>query len=388
MKNFLSYILAGLIGGLITLGGNMYLNINTLTTSNSEAKTDYFSKTVRNVNVAPTANAVPFDFTLAAEKGMPAVVHIKATAAPAKRQAPATDPFRFFFGDGFEDFFGGAPFGGPRQGTGSGVIYTDDGYIITNNHVIEFADDIEVTLFDDRKFKASLVGTYPDADLAVLRIEAQNLPTMRIADSDKAKVGEWVLAIGNPFDLTSTVTAGIISAKGRDIDIIKSNAAIESFIQTDAAVNPGNSGGALVTAEGDLLGINTAISTRTGVFEGYSFAIPSKLMISIVDDIITYGDYQRGFLGIEISDLDSDYAEELRLNFEKGVVVEGLSDGGAAQFAGILPRDVITSVDGRSVENAPQLIEMLSQKKANETVALTIHRNGRTFELPVKLKAK
>jgi serine protease Do len=387
MKKIISYVFAGMIGGLITLSGNMYF----LSTYNkTPKKSESLAQAVKNINVAPTANAVPFDFTVAAKLGMPAVVHIKSTANPKKGQTPS-DPFSFFFGDGFEDFFGGGtPFGGmgPRQGSGSGVIYSADGYIVTNNHVIEFADEIEVTLFDDRKFKAKLIGRYPDADLAVLQIEASGLPTVRLADSDKAQVGQWVLAIGNPFDLTSTVTAGIISAKGRDIDIIKSNAAIESFIQTDAAVNPGNSGGALVDASGNLLGINTAISTRTGVFEGYSFAIPTNIMKDIVDDIIEHGDYQKGFLGVEVSDLDSDYAKELRLNISSGVVVEKLINGGAAQFAGVLPKDVITQVNGKNVSNAPEMIEILNQAKAEELVALTIVRNDRTFELSVRLKGE
>jgi len=389
MKNIISYIFAGMVGGLITICGNVYF-INTELLTKTPQTTESLVQVIKNINVAPSANAVPFDFREAAQLGMPAVVHIKSTANPTKNKQQATDPFQFFFGDGFEDFFGGgSPFGGgmgPRQGSGSGVIYSSDGYIVTNNHVIEFADEIEVTLFDDRKFKAELIGTYPDADLAVLRIEAANLPTLRIADSDKAQVGQWVLAIGNPFDLTSTVTAGIISAKGRDIDIIKSNAAIESFIQTDAAVNPGNSGGALVDAEGRLLGINTAISTRTGVFEGYSFAIPAKIMTGIVDDIITYGDYQKGVLGVEISDLDSDYAQELRLTITEGVVIEKVTDGSAAQYAGVLPLDVITAVNGKNVSSAPEMIEILSLAKSGDTVALTITRNARTFEIAVKLK--
>ena len=387
MKKIISYVFAGMVGGLITLGGNMYF-VDTYTMT--EKRTESLAQAVKNINVAPITNAVPIDFTEAAKRGMPAVVHIKSTAGPQKGQK-SSDPFSFFFGDGFEDLFGGgSPFGdmGPRQGSGSGVIYSSDGYIVTNNHVIEYADEIEVTLFDDRKFTAKLVGRYPDADLAVLQIEASGLPTMRLADSDKAQVGQWVLAIGNPFDLTSTVTAGIISAKGRDIDIIKSNAAIESFIQTDAAVNPGNSGGALVDASGNLLGINTAISTRTGVFEGYSFAIPTNIMKDIVEDIIIHGDYQKGFLGVEISDLDSDYTKELRLSITKGVVVESLTEGGAAQFAGVLPKDVITAVNGKNISNAPEMIEMLSQAKADEVVSLTIVRNERTFELSVKLKGE
>lgn len=389
MKKTITYVIAGMIGGIITLVGHSYFYPPAVFSSSEN-----FAHAVRNINVAPLVNAVPVDFTTAARKGMPAVVHISATASPkvAAKENKTTDPFQFFFGEGFEELFKGSPFGGegfggPRKGTGSGVIYSEDGYIITNNHVVEFADEIEVTLYDNRKFKAELVGTYKEADLAVLRIAENNLPTLRIADSDAAQVGEWVLAIGNPFDLTSTVTAGIISAKGRDIDIIKSSAAIESFIQTDAAVNPGNSGGALVDANGDLLGINTAISTRTGVFEGYSFAIPSSIVVGIVDDIITHGTYQRGFLGIEISDLTSDYSQELGLNISKGVVVESLVDRGAAQYAGVLPKDVITAVDGKNVSNAPELIEILSTAKADETVALTITRNGRNFELPVRLKA-
>lgn len=387
MKKIISYIFAGMVGGLITLGGNMYF-VNTYYMTAQKSKS--LAQSVKNINVAPMANAVPIDFIDAAQRGMPAVVHIKSTAAAARTGQKSSDPLSFFFGDGFEDLFGGgSPFGdmGPRQGTGSGVIYSSDGYIVTNNHVIEFADEIEVTLFDDRKFKAKLVGRYPDADLAVLQIEASGLPTMQLADSDKAQVGQWVLAIGNPFDLSSTVTAGIISAKGRDIDIIKSKAAIESFIQTDAAVNPGNSGGALVDASGKLLGINTAISTRTGVFEGYSFAIPTNIMKDIVEDIIIHGDYQKGFLGVEISDLDSDYAKELRLKVNKGVVVESLTDGGAAQFAGVLPLDVITVVNGKNVSNAPEMIEILNQAKVDEVVVLTIVRNDRIFELSVKLKA-
>lgn len=381
MKNIFTYVFAGIVGGLITLCGNMYFMNLRKDTSLSEKS---YAQTVRNVNVSPKLNAAPFDFKEAAKKGMPAVVHIKSITKRSQNGA-TTDPFSFFFGNGFSPFGGALP---PQQGSGSGVIYTQDGYIVTNNHVVESADELEVTLFDNKKFKAKLVGAYPNADLAVLKIEATGLSTMKIADSNLAEVGEWVLAIGNPFDLTSTVTAGIISAKGRDIDIIKSSSAIESFIQTDAVVNPGNSGGALVDANGNLLGINTAISTHTGVFEGYSFAIPCNIMTDIVNDIIKYGNYRRGFLGVEISELDSDYAKELRLNITQGLVVESLVDGGAAQYAGLLPQDVITAVNQNIVTSASQLVEMLSQSKANEAVTLTIHRNGRTFELPITLKAK
>ncbi|MFT4761149.1 MAG: serine protease Do, partial [Saprospiraceae bacterium] len=269
MKKVISYIVAGMMGGFITLGGSQLLQSNT----SLEKQKISLSKEVNNINKAPVVNNTPFDFKEAANIAMPAVVHIHAKQVQKKvsNQQRSNDPWEQLFGG---DLFFGSPFGNqmPKEGTGSGVIYTADGYIVTNNHVVEFADEIEVTTYDNKKFSASKVGTYPQSDLAVLKIEATNLPVLQFADSEKAMIGEWVLAVGNPLELKSTVTAGIISAKGRDIDIIQDNegAAIESFIQTDAAVNPGNSGGALVDVQGRLLGINTAIATRTGFFQGYS----------------------------------------------------------------------------------------------------------------------
>jgi Do/DeqQ family serine protease len=331
---------------------------------------------------------VPFDFTEAAAKATPAVVHISAKESEQKvtQKRKESDPWSRFFGD---DSFFDSPlfnFNLPKQGSGSGVIYTQDGYIVTNNHVVEFADEIEVTTSDNKKYNAKVIGTYPDGDLAVLKIEAKSLPTLRIADSDQAKIGEWVLAVGNPLELNSTVTAGIISAKGRDINIIKGKSPIESFIQTDAAVNPGNSGGALVDAYGRLLGINTAIATQTGFFEGYSFAIPVNLVVKIADDIIANGNYERGFLGINIADLDNETAKELNLDISQGVIVESLVDGGAAQFAGILPNDVIIEANNKQVKSTPDLLEIVGGKKAGETVDLTINRNGKVEKIPVRLK--
>ncbi len=332
--------------------------------------------------------ATPFDFTAASEKAMPAVVHISATAAkPTASRSRGNlpfNPFRDFFG---EDFFFGNPFGGPQTGTGSGVIYTSDGYIITNNHVVSFAETIEVTLYDNRKFMAKLIGADSKTDLAILKIEAAGLPVLDIADSDAAKVGQWVLAVGNPFDLTSTVTAGIISAKGRNIKILKDRDAIEAFIQTDAAVNPGNSGGALVDDKGRLLGINTAIATQTGSFAGYSFAIPSNLMRRIVDDLIEYGSFQRPYLGINIYDLDGNAAKELKLGISQGVVVESLVDGGSAQFAGIQPKDVIVKVDGRQVRNTPELQEIVSRAKVGDVLRVSVLRKGEEMEIPVALRS-
>ena len=388
MKQVLSLVAAGMVGGAITLGGYFLMNGNQPVVTNPEYS--QFVKPASNVNVkAGTVFNVPFDFTEAAAKATPAVVHISAKESEktASRKRKEADPLSKLFGD---DSLFDSPFFNfnlPRQGTGSGVIYTPDGYIITNNHVVEFADEIEVTTFDNKKYNATVVGTYPDGDLAVLKIEAKDLPTLRIADSDAAKIGEWVLAVGNPLELNSTVTAGIISARGRNINIIRGKSPIESFIQTDAAVNPGNSGGALVDAYGRLLGINTAIATKTGFFEGYSFAIPVNLAVKIVDDIIKNGSYERGYLGINIADLDDDVARELNLDISQGVLVESLVDGGAAQFAGVLPNDVIVEVNEKEVKSTPDLLEVVGGSKAGDTIDLTISRNGKMEKIPVRLKA-
>lgn len=383
MKQIISLIGAGIAGGILVLAGVYFFQKSFFDQQANEPE----AKIVKNVNLGAGEGIVPFDFTQAADLAMPSVVHIASTQSKQamQRQAP-NDPFRYFFGD---DWWFGAQT--PQSGTGSGVVYSNDGYIVTNNHVVDFADEIEVTLHDNRKFKAKKVGTYPKADLAVIKIEASNLPVLKHADSDQAKVGQWVLAVGNPFDLTSTVTAGIISAKGRDINIIQArdgrNDAIESFIQTDAAVNPGNSGGALVDAMGRLLGINTAISTRTGVFEGYSFAIPINIVTRIVEDIIKNGSYQRPYLGVNIQELDADYAKELGVDISQGVVIETLVDGGSAQFAGLQPRDIIVSINGKAVKSVPELQEIISSAKVGDTLNVQVLRKGKKQEIPVRLKA-
>lgn len=388
MKNLVALLFAGIIGGLVTLGGFMWLQPNTTAiVSNDQG----FAKPVsQNYNVNPKTKLMPFDFTMAAEKATPAVVHISAAESEAQakqryRNNEDNAPFRFFFGDEpNSNPFGG---GGAKRGSGSGVIISNDGYIVTNNHVVEFADEVEVTLSNNRTYTAEVVGTNKQTDLAVLKIKAKNLPTLDFADSDNAKIGEWVLAVGNPFDLTSTVTAGIISAKGRSINIID-RGGIEAFIQTDAAVNPGNSGGALVDSQGRLLGINTAIATRTGSFSGYSFAIPVNMMRKIVDDIIQYGSYQRAFIGISIVDMDSELAEELDVSITQGVYIDQLVDGGAAEYAGLLPRDVITEVDGRRVNTAPELQEVIGRARVGDTVTLSILRKGEMKKIPLVLKAE
>ncbi len=381
MKNITSLIIAGAIGGLITLGGTALLQSEAPTTPTPTP--DYTAQNVNsNINVKAGSVNVPFDFTEAADEAMPVVVHIAASGSgdANRRQQDESEgnPFEFFFN---------MP-NMPQRGTGSGVVISEDGYIVTNNHVVEFADQVEVTLFDNRQYSATIVGTDRRTDLAVLKIEAEGLPTLRRADSDLAKVGQWVLAVGNPLDLTSTVTAGIISAKGRDIDIISGNDAIEAFIQTDAAVNPGNSGGALIDAQGRLLGINTAIATRTGYFSGYSFAIPVNMMTKIVDDIIEFGSYQRGYLGIGINDLDNELAQELGLGITQGVVVVNIMDGSAAQYAGLLPNDVIVAIDDRQVKSAPQLQEIVGRAKVGDQLKLTVNRNGQEEDFKVRLKAQ
>lgn len=331
--------------------------------------------------------AAPFDFTVAADRAMDAVVHIKASEskqAVQQRGQQRRSPFSFFFDD---DFTFGNPYGGRRQGSGSGVIVDTDGYIVTNNHVIAFADEYEVTTHDNRKFKAKLVGKDENTDIAVLKIEANNLKPIQWGNSDNLKVGQWVVAVGNPFDLTSTVTAGIVSAKGRKLELNRSIGAIEAFIQTDAAVNPGNSGGALVDIEGKLVGINTAIASQTGNFAGYSFAIPSDIVSKIVEDIIEYGSFQRAYLGVGISDNDSDFAAELGINQTTGVVIKEVYDGGSAQYAGLLPNDVITKVNAKDVRNVPQLQEMISRSKVGDVIKLTVLRKGKEKNIEVKLRS-
>ncbi|MBK6995378.1 MAG: trypsin-like peptidase domain-containing protein [Lewinellaceae bacterium] len=379
MNKLWSTLLAGATGGLVTMGAVKMLDTPQLP---QIPETQTYSKQV-NYGGAP----VPFDFTKAAERAMPSVVHIKATeskesAIQRQRENRYSNPFQYFFGDsyGFEQQ--------PRSGTGSGVIYTSDGYILTNNHVVEFADEFEVTLYDNREFRARLVGRDPNTDMAVIKIDANDLPPFELGDSDDARVGEWVLAVGNPFDLTSTVTAGIISAKGRDINIIKGGKAIESFIQTDAAVNPGNSGGALVDVNGNLIGINSAIATPNGVFAGYSFAIPINLVKRIADDLVKYGEYRRAYLGVNVITMDSHVAQEFDIPYTKGVLVASLDPEGSAAQAGVEENDVVTKANGKNVTTSSELMELIGRSKVGETLTLNVVRSGNSQEIPVRLKTR
>ncbi len=335
-----------------------------------------------------TQAALP-DLTVAAERSVHAVVHVK-TKSRGKD---------YYSGNPFYDFFFG-PGSGYRQqpqpvmGAGSGVIVSNDGYIVTNNHVIDNADEIEVTLNDKRTLAATLVGADPTSDIAVIKIEADDLPFVPYGNSDELKVGEWVLAVGNPFNLTSTVTAGIVSAKARSINIIANQnqtLGVESFIQTDAAVNPGNSGGALVNQRGELVGINTAIASRTGSFTGYSFAVPVTIAKKVVADLMEFGEVQRGLLGvsiIEVSKVPDELAEELGVKIEKmqGVFIGSVVPDGGADEAGLKAGDIILSVNGEVVNSVPELQERVSMHRPGEKVNLIVLRNEKRKPFEVTLR--
>ena len=328
----------------------------------------------RLVNQAPARiadNPPAFDFKAAARIATPAVVHIATTVRGANGS-----PFDLLFEREESPF--------DREGSGSGVFYREDGYIITNNHVVAAAEELTVTTYNNRKYIAEVIGMDESSDLAVLKIEGEGFPTLAIGNSDLADIGEWVLAVGNPLDLTSTVTAGIISAKGRSLSLLDRRYGIESFLQTDAAVNPGNSGGALVDAQGRLLGINTAIATRTGLFQGYSFAIPINLVTRIVDDIIQFGSYQRAFLGVEISSLDQELIRDFDLSISQGVFVNDVVPEGSAALAGIERNDVIVRIDEREIRDVPDLTEIVGRAKVGDELQVVVHRNGN--ELPVRVK--
>lgn len=329
------------------------------------------------------------DFTEAAEKSTPAVVHIQTSISPKtpQYQRGYSHPLERFFGD---DFFWGYP-QKPQQekrkvAFGSGVIISKDGYIITNNHVVENGDEIEVTLSDKSTYSATVIGTDKSTDIALVKINGNDLPHLSFSNSDEVRVGEWVLAVGNPFNLASTVTAGIVSAKGRNINILKDQAAIESFIQTDAAVNPGNSGGALVNLNGDLIGINTAIATPTGTYAGYSFAVPSNLAAKIVNDLMEYGMVQRGFLGVTITDINSELAEEKELETLNGVYVNSVADKSAAKDADLEAGDVILKINDVPVNTASSLQEQVAKYSPGDEISITFSRKGKVKTSKTTLK--
>jgi serine protease Do len=322
------------------------------------------------------------DFVDAANRTVNAVVHIRT------EMTRRTSTYDDFFGSLREYLYGQpAPSRSNRLiGFGSGVILSHDGYIVTNNHVVEGADKIEVSFNDRRVLSAIVIGTDPSTDLALIKVEANDLPFITYGNSDQLQVGEWVLAVGNPFNLTSTVTAGIVSAKARNINILGSRSSIESFIQTDAVINRGNSGGALVNTRGELVGINAAIASRTGVYEGYSFAIPVNIVRKVVDDLINFGEIQRAFIGVEIREMNTDLAKEAGMSAIRGVFVAGVSENGGAAAAGIKPGEVILSVNGTEVNSMSQLLEVVGQHRPGDEVTVVTGKNDRTKNYVVTLK--
>ena len=330
---------------------------------------------------------IPMDFTVPAEAVMQSVVHIRSTSmqqTSSRQVGPSQDPFEFFFGPRNRGGQNGQPT--PRVGSGSGVIINDQGYIVTNNHVIDNASDIEVTLSDNRSYKARLIGTDPNTDIAVIQIQEKGLPSIKFEDSDNIKVGEWVLAVGNPLSLNSTVTAGIVSAKARNINILQRDYAIESFIQTDAAINPGNIGGALVNLEGNLIGINTAIASPTGTYAGYGFAVPSNIVSKVVEDLIEFGVVQRGFLGVQINNINSDLAREYNLDVVAGAYIANVLEGSAGEIAGLSAGDVVVGVDGREIRSSAELLEYVGRKRPGDKVSLQLRRKGEEITKDVILK--
>lgn len=393
MKKYLSYLLIGIVSGSTVL-----LVQSKISDNRNEIKlTDSFQSSSYNVPAAFTSvnGNLPSDaFIVASEASMPAVVHITTKAKTSSRysQSGPMDLFEYFFGD---------PFSNPRRqqapreekivplGSGSGVIISKDGYIVTNNHVIEGAEEIEVVLHDNRSYTGTLIGTDPNTDLALIKIEKDNLTPIRFANSDDTKVGQWVLAVGNPFNLSSTVTAGIISAKARNINLLQQKAgtfAIESFIQTDAAVNPGNSGGALVDLNGDLIGINTAIASPSGVYAGYAFAIPSNLVKKVIEDLREFGVVQRGYMGISMGSVDDKLAKDLNLENVAGAYVSDVQKGSGADEAGLKGGDIITKVNGKTIRTSPELQEIVARYRPGDKIEVEYLRDNKLKTTQVTLK--
>jgi len=329
------------------------------------------------VNLDADVTAFNKAFIEVAEKVTPVIVQITVVS---ERETPEGDFFFFPFKDLPKE----------QRGSGSGIIISEDGYIITNNHVVENASRVDVGLYDKRTFSAKVVGTDPLTDLAVIKIDADNLPTAYLGDSEKLKVGQWVMAIGNPLSLTSTVTAGIVSAIGRgQLGLIRDNYGVENFIQTDAVINPGNSGGALVDLSGAVVGVNSAIATQgTGTYIGYGFAIPINLAASVAKDLIAHGTVSRGYIGVIIGDVNDAIAKSLGLDKPKGIIVQDLVEGGAAEEADIKVGDVILKVDGKEINQTNQLQGYIASKSAGTIVTLTLFRDGKEIEKKVTLKAR
>ena len=364
MRKFGSLLLVSLLSGGVTLGAyKLFLEPNTAS-----------KITIANPNYAKNVSlgAENIDFTTAAENTIHAVVHVKNKTIS---KIPVMDFFYGYRGDREQT----------QIGTGSGVIITEDGYIVTNNHVIQDATELEVTLNNNKSYQAKLVGTDSKMDIALLKIEAdEKLPYTVFGDSDEIKVGEWVLAVGNPYNLNSTVTAGIVSAKARNL----ANDGIQSFIQTDAAVNPGNSGGALVNTRGELIGINTMISSPTGSYAGYSFAVPSNITRKIIEDLMQFGNVQRGVLGIEGGEMNSNYAKEIGVKETQGFYINKVTKNSGAEKAGLQKGDIIVQLDDKKINGFAELTAYINTKRPNDVVQVRIVRDEKEKTIPVKLSKK
>jgi Do/DeqQ family serine protease len=381
MKKFSQNFLSATLGATLALGGFYFINLNRTESSTSpviirESAKIQLSKT----NLKPLLSAPSFE--LAAKQTVNSVVHIKTIATKDLGQHQI---------DPFQEFFFGRPQKTPQKkvtGTGSGVIISKDGYIATNNHVVQGAVKIEVTLNDKKTYNGKIVGTDPSTDLALIKIEEANLPAIYYGNSDEVNIGEWVLAVGNPFNLTSTVTAGIVSAKGRNINILKEDYAIESFIQTDAAVNPGNSGGALVNQNGELIGINTAIASNTGSYTGYSFAVPVNMVKKIMGDLAKHGTVQRALLGVQIREINQELAEKNNISNLEGIYISKVMNESAAEDGGLRNGDIIRSINGNKVKSPSELQEKVGQHRPGDVVNVQFERDGNLKEITLTLKNK
>ena len=371
-RGILIALLSAAVGGLTA-----YAVVNAMTKSQVRVVETSEGAQFRTVNLSQDNWS---DFTYAAESAVDAVVYVKVVSTQTQQQAPSSI-FDFFFG--FPE--GGMPQQRERVGSGSGVIIREDGYIVTNNHVIDGATRIEVTLNNNQTYPATLVGTDPASDVALLKVEATGLPVIPFGDSDKLRLGEWVIAIGSPYDLRSTITAGIVSAKGRSMPS-NGEFKIESFIQTDAAVNPGNSGGALVDKAGNLVGINTAIISQTGSYSGYSFAVPSNIVKKIAYDLMDFGSVKRAVLGIAMKPIDDKIAEELKLSSRNGVYIDEVSKSGAADKAGIKAGDVLIAIDSTKITNPASVQEAVSRFSPGDNAVVTVLRDGKELKLDVTFK--
>ncbi len=389
MKKKMKTIGWGILGGLIPLGLFFIVNYGVLgDASKANTHTTFLNDNsipVTKTSFMASSIDTSLDFTEASAKSIQSVVHVKTKVV---RNVVQRDPFlEFFYGPG-----SGRELKQYGRGSGSGVIVSKDGFIVTNNHVIQNASEIQVTLNDNTTYEARIIGTDPATDIAVIKIDASNLRPMPIGNSDNVKVGQWVLAVGNPFNLNSTVTAGIVSAKARNINIIAREnrgtdvVPVESFIQTDAAVNPGNSGGALINTKGELIGINTAIASQTGNYAGYSFAVPSRLAAKVMKDIIDYGIVQRGFLGVKIQEINQQLIDEKGLENSKGIYIAGVEKGSGADKAKIKEGDVVLKVGSKEVNSVAELQGEIGERRPGDVVRLALRRDGEIIIKDVLLK--